>query len=721
MTTRVIRVVVDPSGVTQGGRRVNRTLQGMDRNVGRLRSGFSSLARVAGGFIAALSVGQIVRTANTFQQLQNSLRVVTDSTDELTSANERLFAIAQATRTPIEATVQLFSRASIAADELGASQEDLFRLTEITGQALAVQGGAASEASGALRQLSQSFSSGIVRAEEFNSILEGAFPLAQAAARGIDEAGGSVGRLRNLIVEGEITSQEFFRGILRGGDALEEQFAQTVPTVSQAITNLQTSFIGFIGELDTATGLSSILAQGILDLAGGLSTLGGALTGNLGPTEELSTNMERFAITIIAAGSSLSALFGILGVGRDFFVAFGEGLGGVAAGISQLAQGNFEEAGRIFNDTTAFDNAQESTTDFFESFGQNIDNASLRISQILLPSFRDIQVETARIREEDRILDPLIEETDAATMALERLLSQLQEQTQELALQTALGDQAAEAIQRYRIEVDLAGTEGGELATSIRAANEALIEQQSIALETSIRADNADFIQSLEDELALLQLTNVERAIEANLRQLNSDATQEQVERVRELSEAIAAEANEIDALGDFFRRARENAQDTLAGFLADPLAEGLDEIPARFARVLQQLAAEALSSEIFRILGGLGGGGGGGFLGLLGGLFGQGGRQQGGSFQAGIPFVAGEGGPGARPEIILPATSGTVIPAGQTQQMLGGGGPPVVNLTTIVVTDPNEIPSGIESPDGERAVMNVIQRNPEALRRIAG
>jgi len=720
VTTRVIRVIVDPSGVTTGGRRVNRTLTGMDRNVGRLQSGFSSLARVAGGFIAAISVGQIIRTANTFQQLQNSLRVVTDSTDELTSANERLFAIAQATRTPIEATVQLFSRASIAADELGASQEELFRLTEITGQALAVQGGAASEASGALRQLSQSFSSGIVRAEEFNSILEGAFPLAQAAARGIDEAGGSVGRLRNLIVEGEITSQEFFRGILEGGEALEEQFAQTVPTVSQAITNLQTSFIGFIGELDTATGLSSILAQTILDLAGGLSTLGGALTGNLRPTEELSTNMERFAITIIAAGSSLSALFGILGVGRDFFVSFGEGLGGVAAGISQLAQGNFEEAGRIFNDTTAFDNARASTTDFFESFGQNIDDASLRISQILLPSFRDIQVETARIKEEEGILDPIIEETDTATMALDRLLTQLQQQTQELALQTALGDSAAEAIQRYRIEVALAAVDGGELGASIRAANEALIEQQQIAAVAADRQSNTAVVEALQLEFELIGLTNQERAIEIELRQLNGEATDEQIARVRELTEAIQAEQDQIDALGDFFTRARENAQDTLAGFLADPLAEGLDELPAKFAATLQRLAADALASELFSILAGLGGGGGGGgVLGFLGGLFG--GRQNGGSFNAGQPFIAGEGGPGSKPELVVPTTPGRVFPAGQTAGMLGAGAPPTVNLTTIVVTDPNEIPSGIESPDGERAVMNVIQRNPQALRRIAG
>ena len=56
------------------------------------------------------------------------------------------------------------------------------------GKALAIQGSSATESSGALRQLSQAFSSGIVRAEEFNSILEGAFPIAQAAANAFGTA-----------------------------------------------------------------------------------------------------------------------------------------------------------------------------------------------------------------------------------------------------------------------------------------------------------------------------------------------------------------------------------------------------------------------------------------------------------------------------------------------------------------------------------------------------
>ena len=52
-------------------------------------------------------------------------------------------------------------------------------------------------------------------------------------------------------------------------------------------------------------------------------------------------------------------------------------------------------------------------------------------------------------------------------------------------------------------------------------------------------------------------------------------------------------------------------AESTLSGVLADPLSDGLDELPFKFAQTLQQLAADALASELFDIIGGLFSGGG--------------------------------------------------------------------------------------------------------------
>ncbi|MCK5089254.1 MAG: tape measure protein, partial [Hyphomicrobiaceae bacterium] len=351
MTDRVIRVVLDSRGVESGVRRAQGPLGKLDKRQKGLTSGFRAAAAAATAFAGALATREIIRLTNTYQSLQNQLRIVTDSQEQLNSTSERLFEIAQATRQPLESVTQLFSRASIAAEELGASEAELFRLTEITGKALAVQGSSAAESSGALRQLSQAFSSGIVRAEEFNSILEGAFPLAQAAARGIDEAGGSVARLRQLIVAGEITSQQFFDGLLKGGNELDTQFAKSLTTISQAMTQINNSLISFVGGISNATGAGDGLASVLTTVSETIDDLGDAFAGTLTQNQEVNGALQLFVtvalIAIRVVDALASSLFNVAEIG---FTLLGERIGGTIAALVQFAKGNVDESAAILED-----------------------------------------------------------------------------------------------------------------------------------------------------------------------------------------------------------------------------------------------------------------------------------------------------------------------------------------------------------------------------------
>src|SRR5690606_12115465 len=95
--------------------------------------------------------------------------------------------------------------------ELGVTTEEMVSFSDNVALALRVAGTDATTARGALLQLSQAMGEGTVRAQEFNSILEGALPIAQAAAAGLKEAGGSVSQLRKLILDGAVSSEAFFR------------------------------------------------------------------------------------------------------------------------------------------------------------------------------------------------------------------------------------------------------------------------------------------------------------------------------------------------------------------------------------------------------------------------------------------------------------------------------------------------------------------------------
>lgn len=244
------------------------------------------------GITAALGTREIIEYADAWKRAQNALRVSGIPAEQLAGTLERLFGIAQGAGADLESTVTLFSRLSQSAKELGANQDQLYQFTTGVGNALKVAGTSAASASGALLQLSQALGGSIVRAEEFNSINEGARPILQAVANGLDRAGGSVSKLRNLVIAGEVSSKEFFNAFLKGSQGLAQQASQAATTFGQAFTKIENAFTKYIGQTDEGLGASKRLIAGL---------------------EALADNFDATADTAIAFASILAA--GLLGRG----------------------------------------------------------------------------------------------------------------------------------------------------------------------------------------------------------------------------------------------------------------------------------------------------------------------------------------------------------------------------------------------------------------------
>lgn len=232
------------------------------------KGAIATASKIGAALGAAFSAGAVIQASDRYVEMTNSLRVLGFTSEQAAARLNDIGEIAKRTRTPLEATAQLYQRVSIASRELGATQEQVMRFTENIGLALAQQGGSAEQAAGALQQLGQALAGGVVRAEEFNSILEGAYPIAQAAANGIDAAGGSVGRLRQLMLDGQVTSKMFFDAILSQTTQLSAAFAGTVPTVGQAMQVLRDQWTLAVGQI---TGGTSAISSAILKIADGVA------------------------------------------------------------------------------------------------------------------------------------------------------------------------------------------------------------------------------------------------------------------------------------------------------------------------------------------------------------------------------------------------------------------------------------------------------------------
>ena len=148
----------------------------------------------------------------------------------------------------------------------------------------------------------------IVRGEEFNSILEGAFPIALAAARGIERTAGSIGLLRTEIIKGRVTSEEFFRGILAGGDEIDRQFALTTPTIGQAFTVINTGLVRSAEALNT---ISAPLAGFIRDVGLAITAMAGVEQQELvtpeqvGRIEFITDAIEGLRTTVVLLAATL--------------------------------------------------------------------------------------------------------------------------------------------------------------------------------------------------------------------------------------------------------------------------------------------------------------------------------------------------------------------------------------------------------------------------------
>jgi tape measure domain-containing protein len=278
--TDLERLVVQLSADIKGYEKaLNRALGVTNSNSKRIEQRFAAMnSKLASGWArvgeTAAKAFAIIGGAKGIQALldsstkiTNALKVAGLSGDGLTDTFNKLFGVAQKNSIPLEALAQLYSRVSINQKELGVSSDQLVGFSDNVGKALRISGTSAEEAQGSLLQLSQALGSGTVHAEEFNSILEGMPALAQAAAKGIKQANGSVAALKQLVVNGKLSSRALFDGITAGASDLDEKLQGADKTIAQTFTNLYNSAIRAAGEFNKSTEAANTFGAAIENTA----------------------------------------------------------------------------------------------------------------------------------------------------------------------------------------------------------------------------------------------------------------------------------------------------------------------------------------------------------------------------------------------------------------------------------------------------------------------
>ncbi|RLL17010.1 tape measure protein [Acinetobacter chengduensis] len=235
-----------------------------------LKTGYTALTSAMAALGVGVSAAEIGRTADEFKVLEARIGLATSKSGNFTDAFEGVKKIAIETRSNLTATAELFTRVKSAVDQLGYSQERALGITDLVNKSLIVGGGLAASNEAAIYQFNQALQSGVLRGEEFNSVMEQAPRLARALADGL---GVNVGKLREMAGQGKLTSEVIVKALESQSKALNEEFAKMPITIGQSIENLKTAWTLYIGEADAATGASAKVAEALKFVAENLDQI----------------------------------------------------------------------------------------------------------------------------------------------------------------------------------------------------------------------------------------------------------------------------------------------------------------------------------------------------------------------------------------------------------------------------------------------------------------
>ena len=210
--------------------------------------------------------------------LQARVKLATGQGELFEQAWGKVVKTAQETNSALSATGDLFARVATVGKEAGlngqAAIEQSMAITRAVNQAAQLSGASAEASKAAITQLIQGLQSGVLRGDEFNSVMEQAPRLAKALADGL---GVTTGELRKMAEAGELSAQTVIDALKGQSDAVAQEFAKLPPTVGRALQDLSTQWTLYVGELDKSSGASAAAAAAIQALAENLKTLGGLL------------------------------------------------------------------------------------------------------------------------------------------------------------------------------------------------------------------------------------------------------------------------------------------------------------------------------------------------------------------------------------------------------------------------------------------------------------
>ena len=243
-----------------------------------------TISKIAGAIGVVKLAENFIETADEMSQITAKLNLINDgllTTEQMQSA---IYNAAQRTRSSYQDTAQLVARIGMNTGDTFKNNVEIVKFAENLNKSFKIAGASAQEQASVILQLSQALAGGLLRGQEFNAVMSGAPNIIKNIA---DYMGVTVGEMRDLAAEGQITSDIIREAMLGATDDINEKF-ETLPRTfsdvmttakNQITTSLNGAFEEWINTLNNGEMQTAI--DNITDAITELARVGAAAFGEI--------------------------------------------------------------------------------------------------------------------------------------------------------------------------------------------------------------------------------------------------------------------------------------------------------------------------------------------------------------------------------------------------------------------------------------------------------
>lgn len=251
--------------------RIERGAKQADRQVNTLKTSIKALTRVIHLLLAAEAVRQFMDMAEQAKMLRVKIKMLTGDAESAGRVFDGLKAISKETGQSLKDTGELWQGLAISLKNTSATEGQLLNLVGTIQKMGELGGASAEQMSNSMRQFRQAIDGGVLRAEEFNSLLENTPTIVQTMAR---QMGLSMGQFRAEMLDGKITAERMVNAIQAATQETNDKFAQLPRTSGTAINELKVEIMGLVEQLDDLFGVSDGVVSAIDLITKGVKGLG---------------------------------------------------------------------------------------------------------------------------------------------------------------------------------------------------------------------------------------------------------------------------------------------------------------------------------------------------------------------------------------------------------------------------------------------------------------